>query len=41
MSGAEIRYRLIPHAFITDSSLERLRRPNVTRTLKSAASGMT
>jgi hypothetical protein len=40
-TAADARYRLIPHAFITVSSLFRDRRPNVTRTLSSAAMGIT
>jgi hypothetical protein len=41
MSGAVMRYRLIPQAFITESSLVRLSRPKVTSTLRSAARGIT
>ena len=41
ITGSEARYRLMPHAFITVSSLLRDSSPNVTSTLSSAAIGIT
>ena len=40
ITGSAVRYRLMPQAFITVSSLERASMPNVTSTLNSTASGM-